>query len=112
MKDYYTLIVDLSMQLLLVGDYDDKTKLRRHDRAMNKILKLQDEMMKVDCDDVILRLLEHPEERVKLKGVVCCKRKKIFLEKAIEELEDVINNPKDPTMQYAAEKLLEQIQSI
>jgi len=112
MKDYYNLIVDLSMQQLLVDDYADKIKIRKHDRAMNKILKLQEEMMDIECDDVILKLLEHSEERVKLEGVVCCKRKRIYLDKAKEVLEDVINNPKDPTMQYAAEKLFEQIQGL
>lgn len=106
MQNYYDRFVQLSLQLCLKEDYADKQKLKAHDKAMTQLDKLQREMAKTDCSRVILALLEHPEERVRMGAAAFCIKIRIYIEKATAVLDNIIDTSNDSTIIFSAEMIL------
>ena len=55
---------------------------------------------------VILALLEHPEERVRMGAAAFCIKIRIYIEKATAVLDNIIDTSNDSTIIFSAEMIL------
>ena len=109
MKDYYDLIVKLSLKLCTKDDYIDKLKSIVHNTAARKLYKLEIEMKQYDCEEVLHKLLSHEDDRVKLSASAICLRNNVIVDQAIPVLRNVMQFSSDPTFRFSAEMLLKSI---
>lgn len=110
MKDYYDLFVELSLQQCTKNDYENKLKVKKHNSAAKKLNKLQDEMMQNISDDtlcVLLNLLNHEEDRVKVNAASFCLYSEVLVEQSILTLEKIIADSDDSTICFSAKMLLQ-----
>ena len=107
MKDYYNLFVELSLQQCTQKDYADKLKVKKHNASAKKLKKLQDEMMQNVSEDMLLLLLNHEDDRVKINAVSFCLQSSIFVEKSVFTLKKIIDHSQDPTISFSAKILLQ-----
>ncbi len=107
MKDYYDLFVQLSLKQCLKDDYIDKAKVRSHNGAMDKMIKLQEEMSQIDCSDLLCTLLSHPDDRVKVNASSMCLKYNICVDIAVATLENIMEFSDDDTLSFAAQMLLQ-----
>ena len=105
-KDYYTLFVDLCLKRCLTDDYGDKSKVRQHNRAMNKLLKLQKEMEEIGCSEILDKLLLHDDDRVRLSAGAFGVDFASHREKSIIVINDVAKNSKDKMLSFDAYMVL------
>ncbi|MBR2454648.1 MAG: hypothetical protein IKB36_01195 [Clostridia bacterium] len=105
-KDYYTLFVDLCLKRCLTDDYGDKSKVRQHNRSMNKLLKLQKEMEEKDCSEILDKLLIHDDDRVKLSAGTFAVDFPSHREKSIIAINDVAKKSKDKMLSFDAYMVL------
>ena len=109
MKDYYDLIVKLSLKLCTRDDYLNVLKVKVHNAATKKLLKIEKEMMQYDCNEILHRLLSHEDDRVKIKASAICLRNNVIVDQAIPVLRNVMQFSSDPTFRFSAEMLLKSI---
>ena len=107
MKDYYNLFVQLSLEQCLKDDYTDKAKVRAHNGAMDKMIKLQEEVSQIDCSDLLCTLLSHQDDRVKVNASSMCLKYNICVDVAVATLKNVMEFSDDGTLSFAAEMLLQ-----
>lgn len=105
MSDYYEKFVQLSMQLCKAEDYTDKRKVMAHNKAMDKLLLLEEEMITTDCSDDLTKLLRHDDERVRLNAAAMCLRHGLMGDAAEQTLSE-LTKCSDKTISFAAEMLL------
>lgn len=105
-KDYYNLFVDLCLKRCLTDDYEDKSKVRQHNRAMNKLLKLQTEMEEIGCSEILDKLLLHDDDRVRLSAGTFGVDFASHREKSIIVINDVAKNSKDKMLSFDAYMVL------
>lgn len=107
MKDYYTRFVELSLQQCKQDDYGDRAKVRNHNVAWKKLIKLEEEMRQTGDDATLQRLLNHENERVKLNAAAFCLQLEILVEKSVLILKEVLDNSDDWTSAVSAKMLLQ-----
>lgn len=111
MKNYYDLFVDLSLQQCTKDDYQNKLKVKSHNVAIKKLQKLQGEMKKMNCIEVLDLLLLHEDDRVKINAASLCLQMGVFVDKAIRILEQIIKLSNDSTLSFSATILLKSYQN-
>ena len=105
-KDYYTLFVDLCLKTCLEDDYGDKSKVRANNRAVNKLLKLQEEMKEIDFSEILDDLLLHNDDRVRIYAGTFGVDFPSHREKSIIVINDVAKNSKDKMLSFDAYMVL------
>lgn len=105
-KDYYNLFIDLCLKRCLDDDYEDKSRVRANNRAMDKLLKLQKEMKETDCSKILDRLLLHDDDRVRLSAGTFGVDFPSHREKSIIVINDVAKNSKDKMLSFDAYMVL------
>ncbi len=106
MKDYYNTYIKLCLQLSLKDDYADRKNVKKHNAAMDKLMKLEEEMTGFDSSDIMLRLMHHEDDRVRIGASSFCLKQDILTDEAINVLTDVIKTSSDPTLRFDAEMVL------
>lgn len=107
MKEYYDLFVKLSLQQCTKDDYADKIKVKSHNVASDKLIELQNEMSQDNNEELLLMLLNHEDDRVKVNAASFCLQFKILVEQAILTLKKVIDDSDDSTICFSAKMLLQ-----
>ncbi len=106
MRDFYNLIIELSQKTCFKDDYESKKKVREHNRAMTKLYNLKNEMNTSECSQILLKLLEHEDDRVVLNAAMLCVELKFNLKETKRKLEWVLNESDDSILSLNAEQLL------
>lgn len=109
MKDYYSCFVELSLRQCTKNDYADKKKVRVHNEMSKKLLELQTEMSRSDCTEVLHKLLSHEDDRVRCNAASMCLQIGVLPEKAVLVLKKIADSSTDPTVQFSAKMLLQNI---
>lgn len=107
MKNYYDEFVKLAMQLCCKDDYEDMQKVRKNNRAMNKLLLLRREMQKNECQDILFKLLRHEHERVRMSAAAACLEMNVYAIEATEVLRNIMQLSGDVTYRFNAKMLLQ-----
>lgn len=107
MKEYYDLFVKLSLQQCTKDDYADKIKVKSHNAVSDKLIELQNEMSQDNNEELLLMLLNHEDDRVKVNAASFCLKFKILVEQAILTLKKVIDYSDDSTICFSAKMLLQ-----
>ena len=111
MKNYYNLFIKYSNQLCSKDDYINKQKVKIHNKAMKNLIQIQREITN-DIKNgavVLIKLLEHDNEKVRLNAAAQCLQIGIQQEKAIEVLKKIENNSTDKLCQLDARMILKGI---
>lgn len=106
MKDYYSEFVELCLLQYLKRDYMENKSVRKHNRAVDKLAKLSEEMIVVECTDVLDNLLLHNDERVKKNAALLCLKKNILVEKSLNVLKELDESADDPFVSFGAHLIL------
>ena len=104
---YFNLFIQLSLEQCTKDEYTDRKKVRRHNHAMKKMEKLQNEMAKLGCCNMLCTLLCHQDDRVKINAASMCLKLNIFTNEAMSTLKDIIEVSDDPTTCLSAKMLLQ-----
>lgn len=107
MKDYYSLFVELSLRTCTKNDYANKLKVKKHNAALRKLNKLQDELKQNVSEEILYALLGHEDDRVRVNAASFCLQSKILVEQAVLTLEKIIDVSDDSTICFSAEMLLQ-----
>lgn len=107
MKDYYDLLVELSLQQCTKSDYANKLKVKKHNATSKKLNKLQDEMMQNISNDTLCALLNHEDDRVKVNAASFCLKSEVLVEQSILTLKKIIADSNDSTICFSAKMLLQ-----
>ena len=110
MKDYYHLFIELSLQQCTKNDYANQRKVKKHNAASKKLNKLQDEMKQNVREDILYRLLNHEDDRVKVNAASFCLQSEILFGQAVLTLKKIIEGSDDPTICFSAKMLLQKYQ--
>lgn len=102
MKDYYHLIIKLSLQQCLENDYSDKVRVANHNASIKKILKLQKELSDFDCSQIMKDLLGYPDSSVQLNASCICIEIGALPEIAKKTLYELSINALDATIRHFA----------
>lgn len=90
MKNYYEDFIKYASQLILNNDdYGNRLKVITHNRAMRKLLLLKKEMKEIDCDEILYKLLKHDDERVKMHAADVCLSMNIHVDFAFNILKEL-----------------------
>lgn len=103
MKDYYNLIVELSLQECKKEDYCDKKKHRAHNAAALKLFKLRPEMKQCDCDEILRKLLSHEDDRVRYSAGGICLYNDVLINEAEAVLKKLMESSSYPLLRFHAE---------
>ena len=106
MKDYYSLFVAACTDLCHDSDYSDTAKVRMHNKAMKKINQISDAIMLDDCPDVFIRLMEYPDEMVRMNAAAKCLQFDLFTDKAESVLLSIIDLTKDESILFSCKNVL------
>lgn len=109
MKDYYSLFVELSLQQCTKNDYTNKKKVKVHNTSFKKLQRLQEEMQKTDCINILSMLLLHNDNRVKLNAASLCLKMGVLVDKAVLTLKNIIDSSDDSTICFSAKMILQSI---
>ena len=107
MKDYYNLFVELSLQQCTKNDYANKLKVKKHNAAFKKLEKLQDEMKGNVSEEVLYKLLDHEDDRVKLGAASFCLQSEILVSQSVLTLKRIVCVSDDSTFRFSAEMILQ-----
>lgn len=107
MKDFYSLFVDLSLQLCKKDDYGDKVKVRKNNAAASKLIKLQKKMRQNIDEELLDALLHHEDERVKENAASFCLKINILVEQAILTLENLRDSSDDWSISFSSKMVLQ-----
>lgn len=106
MKDDAALFVELSLQQCKQDDYGNRAKVRKHNAAWKKLLKLEEKMRQNGDEDTLHRLLEHEDERVKANAAAFCLQSRILVDKSVAILKELRDTSNDWTVAFSAKMLL------
>lgn len=104
MKDYLERFI-ADCRLLCSGhEYANKKRLKQHNQAMDRLMKLQKEMFaEIDhCSDLAYELLNHSEEKVRLCAGSYCLMARIHQEIAIQTLLAIEHTSQDKMLAACA----------
>ena len=107
MKDYYKIFVELCSHLCYADDYGSKKKVRVHNRAMDKIVKLENELDTPEGAEILLKLLFHENDHVILSSAMLCLKLKLHENEVKERVKYVHQNSKDHTIRFDAKMMLQ-----
>lgn len=117
--NYYLMIVELSKIQLTQDDYGDKKKVKLSNRAFKTLLGIEKEMQKElrrenrgECIDILNRLLDHEDDRVKINAGNFCLQEGVLTEKAWEVLKRVANRSEDTTLRLSAAMVMQNHTSV
>lgn len=108
MKDYYSLFVELSLQQCAKNDYKDKSKVNAHNIAFTKLERLKRKIREGQNEDILLKLLSHEDNRVKINAASLCLQMNVFLEQSVTVLKKIITDSDDSTICFAAKMILKE----
>ena len=96
------------MKLCTRADLLDKKKIRVHNDAVKKQMKLEEQMMQEEdrCESLARELLEHPAERVRLCAASYCLRADFAFDDAIRVANKIRLTSSDATTQLSADYAL------
>lgn len=109
-KDYYKKFLEICMRSCTdFGELVDKKTRERHNRAMTSCHKLQLELFKLEDkgSSVVLKLLEHEDERVQLSAGAYCIHAQIHVPFAIEKMKHIEATSKYCMMRVVARMTIE-----
>lgn len=106
MDDIYKRYVDLCLNLCLKDDYGNPRKVKRHNSSMRKLQSLQQEINGSDHSEVLMRLIQHPDDCVRLYAATFCIKNNIHSNAAINVLYTIMNDSEDSTLAFAAKMAL------
>lgn len=110
MKNYYDAYVELNLKVCQTWDEIADSKCRRkHNRAMTRIYEL-DKTMVQESDrgvDIVLRLLAHEDERVRMCAGSYCIFAQIHVEAGKEALASIAKTSESSYMRLVAKQNLE-----
>lgn len=107
MNDTYPLFVEYSLQQCAKEDYADPDKVKAHNAASKKLRRLLDTMRRQDSEEVLCRLLDHDEERVRVNAASACLQLGVAEARAVSVLRKLAAASDDPTIGLAAQMLLQ-----
>lgn len=105
MKEYYEQIVECCMsRCYTFDDLVDKKKLRLHNKVMDILAELEKEMHTEPdrCSSIVLQLLSHSDERVRLFAGVYCIHAQVHPEKGIQVLMEIRDFSESKYMRVSA----------
>ncbi len=105
MTDNYEKFVQLATQLCKAEDYASRSKVRTHNKAMDKLSQLEAEMVKADCTGDLTMLLRHNDERARLNAAAMCIQHGL-MDGVAEQVLTKLTKCSDKTIGFAAEMLL------
>lgn len=92
MKEYYAMIVECCMsRCCTFEDLGDKRKRRLHNKAMDRLAKIEREMY-IQSDrssGLVLELLKHSDERVQLFAGAYCIHAQVHAEEGVQILSQI-----------------------
>jgi len=109
--EYRNTSIDLSLNTCLKEDYCDKRKLRRHNKAMDMLLKLTSELSglsKESCQEILSPLLAHEDARVALSAAAQCLRLDLLELEALTALIRIEQHAMDSMLSFSAKILLQE----
>ena len=107
MNNYYDKIVELCKELL--RDWDDcgdRKKVIMNNRAMNRLWKLDEKMNNDDGKNVLLKLLNHENDRVVLTAAMLCIKMNFNVEETLKKIEYIKCNSQQSLLRHEAEMML------
>ncbi len=107
MRNYYDEFVNLTTQLCSKEDYSSMKKVRKNNRAMDKLILLKKEMQKSGCQDILLELLHHDHERVRMSAAATCLEWGVHLLEAVSVLRTIMLYSSDSTYRFNAKMILQ-----
>ena len=111
MNEYYDLFVELSLQQCTKNDYANKLKVKTHNVASKKLRQLQTKMKKDSSEEMLLMLLNHDDDRVKINAAFCCLQMDVLIEQTVLALKKIIDESNDSTLCFSAKMLLQSIKN-
>ena len=108
-NECYNTFVELSTQQCLKNDYKDSQKVKKHNDAYGKLLKLMDVMSEENCDTVLDELLVHNDDRVRINAALLCFQTNVHKDKAIQVLKRIVESSNDSTIVFSAKNLLNKL---
>ena len=106
MKDYYSLFVGACTDLCHDSDYSDTDKVRMHNKSMKEINQISDAIMLDDLSDMFIRLMEHPDEMVRMNAAAKCLQFGLFTEKAKFVLLNIIDFSNDESIRFSCKNII------
>ena len=106
MKEKIDLFIELSLQQCKKDDYADSKKVKMHNKAVEKLSKLKDEITVIESEEILKILLLYNDSRVKINAAQFCFEKQVLIEDAINSLNEVVKTEKDTTLNFLAKMLL------
>ena len=88
------------------GDYGSKKRVKEHNKAMDKIYNLKDELNNPEGEEILLRLLFHENGMVVLNAAMLCLELNFHKKEKKERVIYVKDSSKDPLIQFNAETML------
>jgi len=107
MKDYYNLFVELSLQQCNKNDYANKAKVKAHNAASKLLIQLQEEMKHTVNEEILYKLLNHEDVRVRLNAASFCMQVGVLVKQSIDILRKIIDESDDSTLNFSARMLLQ-----
>lgn len=98
MVDYYEEFVYYALLTCCKShEYLDKKRIREHNRAMDKLMKIQKKMFAEEghCRELTLHLLNHEDIRVRLGAGAYCLMADVNKEEAVQILQHIKLHDKD-----------------
>ena len=109
MKDHYTAFVQYSKKFVRTFEELQDKRLRQiHNRAMTGLHKLKCEMFVESdkCSDLILSLLKHEDENVRISAGAYCIQAETHTEEGRTELQTISENGSTRYIRFSAEQCL------
>ena len=113
--NYYLMITELSKIQLTQDDYGDKKKVKLSNRAAKTLQGIEKEMRKDlsrdktrgECIDILDRLLDHEDDRVKINAGNFCLQEGVLTGKAWAALKSVADLSEDKTLRFSAAMVMQ-----
>ena len=113
--NYYLMITELSKIQLTQDDYGDKKKVKLSNRAAKTLQGIEKEMRKDlsrdktrgECIDILDRLLDHEDDRVKINAGNFCLQEGVLTGKAWAALKSVADLSEDKTLRLSAAMVMQ-----
>ena len=113
--NYYLMITEISKIQLTQDDYGDKKKVKLSNRAAKTLQGIEKEMRKDlsrdktrgECIDILDRLLDHEDDRVKINAGNFCLQEGVLTGKAWAALKSVADLSEDKTLRFSAAMVMQ-----
>lgn len=77
------MFVELSLQQCTKNDYANRLKVRAHNAAAKELRQLQAEMKQNNSEEILCRLLDHKDNRVKVNAASLCLQMNILVDQVV-----------------------------